>query len=89
MDALRHGPPSAFSIHLHSVWVWVSECQTPWLAGAVGGRARGVNSETCGTLVSLPPQVSFSRRVQRSKGERADKILGESPRLRKEFSGRR
>lgn len=39
-------------------------------------------------LVSIPPQVTISRLVQRLKGETAYKLLGELAHIRKEFWGR-
>jgi putative transposase len=38
--------------------------------------------------VSIPPQVTISRLVQRLKGKTAYKLLQEYPHLRKEFWGR-
>jgi putative transposase len=103
MDALRHSPHSAFSIHLHREWV--TKSRKPALAGAVGVRVRDLIREICGTLdvliirghvsrdhvpllVSIPPQMAGSRLVQRLKGKTAYKLLGEYPHLRKEFWGR-
>jgi putative transposase len=103
MDALRHGPHSAFSIHLHPVWV--TEYRKPALAGAVGVRVRDLIREICGTLdvliirghvsedhvhllVSIPPQVAVSRLVQRLKGKTAYKLLAEFAHLREQFWGR-
>ena len=39
-------------------------------------------------LVSIPPQVTISRRVQRLKGKTAYKLLHEFASLRKQFWGR-
>jgi putative transposase len=39
-------------------------------------------------LVSLPPQVTISRLLQRLKGKRAYRLLNEFPHLRKTFWGR-
>lgn len=39
-------------------------------------------------LVSIPPQLAFSRLVQRLKGKTAKKLLGKYPHLRKHFWGR-
>jgi putative transposase len=39
-------------------------------------------------LVSIPPQVTISRLVQRLKGKTAYKLLGEFAHIRKEFWGR-
>lgn len=103
MDALCHGPHSAFSIHLHLVWV--TTYRKPALAGAVGARVRDLIREICGTHdvlilrghvskdhvplpVSIPPQLAVSRLVQRLTGKTAYKLLGEYPHLRKEFWGR-
>lgn len=102
MDALRHGPHSAFSIRLHLVWV--TKYRKPALAGAEGVRVRDLIREICGThdvliirghvsrdhvhlLVSIPPQLAVSRLVQRLKGKTAYKLLGEYPHLRKQFWG--
>lgn len=103
MDALRHGPHSAYSIHLHLVWV--TKYRKPALAGAVGVRVRDLIREICGThdvpiirghvsrdhvhlLVSIPPQLAVSRLVQRLKGKTAYKLVQEFAHLRKEFWGR-
>lgn len=103
MDALRHGPHSAFSIQLHLVWV--TKYRKVALAGAVGVRARDLIRQICGTLdgliirgqvsrdhvtllVSIPPQVAVSRLVQRQKGKTAYKLLAEFAHLRKQFWGR-
>jgi putative transposase len=75
MDALRHGPHSAFSIHLHLVWV--SKYRKAALAGAVGLRVSDLIREIWGTLnvhiirghvsrdhvhllVSIPPPLAVS-----------------------------
>jgi putative transposase len=103
MDALRHGPHSAFSTHLHLVWV--TKYRKPASAGAVGVRVRDLIREVCGTLdvliirghvskdpvhllVSIPPQVAVRRLVQRLKGKTAYKLLAEFAHLRKQFWGR-
>ena len=39
-------------------------------------------------LVSIPPQVTISRLVQRLKGKTAHQLLGEFAHIRKEFWGR-
>lgn len=103
MDALRHGPHSAYSIHLHLVWV--TKYRKAALAGAVGVRVRDLIREVCGThdvltirghvsrdhvhlRVPIPPQVAVRRLVQRLKGKTAYKLLQEFAHLRKEFWGR-
>ena len=47
-----------------------------------------VASDHVPLIVSIPPQVTISRLVQRLKGKTAYKLLGEFPHLRKKFWGR-
>jgi putative transposase len=47
-----------------------------------------VNKDHVHLLVSLPPQVTISRLVQRLKGKTAYKMLQEFPHLKKQFWGR-
>jgi putative transposase len=103
MTDYRHGPHSAFEIHLHLVWV--TKYRKPVLVGAVGSRVPDLIRAICGAsdvliikghvskdhvhlLVSIPPQVTISRPVQRLKGKSAYKLLGEFAHIRKEFRGR-
>jgi putative transposase len=39
-------------------------------------------------LISLPPQVTISRLMQRLKGRPAHRLLPEFPHLKKQFRGR-
>src|SRR4051794_3938683 len=73
MTEYRHGAHSVFEIHLHLVWVTI----------------RGhVSKDHVPLLVSIPPQVTISRLVQRLKGKTAYKLLQEFAHIRKELWGR-
>src|SRR5215203_3096592 len=91
MNEYRHGAHSVFEIHLHLVWT--TKYRKPVLVGPVGMRLRELIREICGAedvhiLVSIPPQVTISRLVQRLKGKTAYKMLQEFAPLRKQFWGR-
>ena len=103
MPEYRHGPHSVFEIHLHLVWVTKYRkpvltgavgSRVRDLIREIGGTAdvliiKGhVSKDHVHLLVSIPPQVTISRLVQRLKGKTAYKLLGEFAHIRKEFWGR-
>src|SRR5689334_6102718 len=101
-ESYRHGPHTVFEIHLHLVWVskYRKAVLTGAVGTRVRDLRRAIcahddvliiqghGAKDHGHLfVSLPPQVTIRRRVQRLKGKRADKLLAEFPHLRKTFWG--
>src|SRR5262245_34318272 len=103
MDEYRHGAHSVFEIHPHMVWVTkdrkpvlvgpvglrlrelvreiCGEQDVPILKGHV-------SQDHVHLLVSIPPQVTIRRLVQRLKGKTASKMLQEFAPLREQFWGR-
>ena len=90
----RHGPHSVFEIHLHLVWVTKYRkpvlagavgFRVRDLIREICGASdvliiKGhVSKDHVHLLVSIPPQVTISRLVQRLKGKTAYKLLGSSP----------
>ena len=103
MDEYRRGAHSVFGIHLHLVWTTKSRkavlvgpvgLRLRELIREVCGAAdvqilKGhVSKDHVHLLVSIPPQVTISRLVQRLKGKTAYKMLQEFAPLRKQFWGR-
>ena len=103
MDEYRHGAHSVFEIHLHLVWVTkyrkpvlvgvIGHRVRDLIREICGGLdlliLKGhVSKDHVHLLVSIPPQVTISRLVQRLKGKTAYKMLQESAPLRKQFWGR-
>ena len=103
MDDYRRGAQSVFEIHLHLVWttkyrkpvlVGPGGLRLRELIREVCGAAdvqilKGhVSKDHVHLLVSIPPQVTISRLVQRLKGKTAYKMLQEFAPLRKQFWGR-
>ena len=103
MSDYRHGSHSVFEIHLHLVWVTkyrkpvlggpVGLRLREMIRETCGSSdvliIRGhVSKDHVHLLVSIPPQVTISRLVQKLKGKSAFKLLQEFPHLRKEFWGR-
>jgi putative transposase len=103
MKEYRHGAHSVFEIHLHLVWVTKYRKPVLVGAVGVRLRElvreicgaedvhilKGhVSKEHVHLLVSIPPQVTISRLVQRLKGKTAYKLLHEFAPLRKQFWGR-
>src|SRR5919205_2506394 len=103
MSDYRHGAHTVFEIHLHLVWVTkyrraalsgdvgtrVRElireiCAQEDVVIITGHVAK----DHVHLLVSIPPQVTISRLVQRLKGKTAYKLLQEFAPLRKQFWGR-
>ena len=103
MNDYRHGAHSVFEIHLHLVWVTkyrkpvlvgvVGTRLRDLIREICGGLdvhiLKGhVSKDHVHLLVSIPPQVTISRLVQRLKGKTAYKLLQEFGPLRKQFWGR-
>lgn len=103
MEIYRHGSHTVFSIHLHLVWITqyrkkvldgavsyrardvIREiCQQEGVDIIKGH----VSSDYVHLFVSIPPQVTISRLVQRLKGKTSHKLLNEYPHLRKTYWGR-
>src|SRR3954463_10139769 len=102
MAEYRHGAHSVFEIHLHLVWVTKYRkpvlagpvgVRVRDLIREICGASdvliiRGhVSRDHVHLLVSIPPQVTISRLVQRLKGKTAYKLLQEFPHWRKKFWG--
>jgi len=103
MDAYRHGSHTVFSIHLHLVWITKYRKPVLEGAVAFGTRdmiremcqregveiIKGhISKDHVHLFVSIPPQITISRLVQRLKGKTSYKLLGEYPHLRKTYWGR-
>jgi putative transposase len=103
MAEYRHGAHSVFEIHLHLVWVTKDRNPVLAGAVGVRVRdlireicgasdvliIKGhVSRDHVHLLVSIPPQVTISRLLQRLKGKTAYKLLQEYAHIRKEFWGR-
>ena len=103
MKEYRHGAHGVFEIHLHLVWttkyrkpvlVGPVGLRLRELIREICGTAdvqilKGhVSEDHVRLLVSMPPQVTISRLVQRLKGETAYKMLQEFAPLRNQFWGR-
>jgi putative transposase len=99
----RRGAHSVFEVHLHLVWVtkYRRKVLTGEVALRVRDLLRQICGDQDVTIlkghvskdhihlfVSIPPQVTISRLVQRLKGKTAYKLLTEFPHLRKQFWGR-
>ena len=103
MSEYRHGSHTVFSIHLHIVWITKyrhkvlkgevaqrvratvrEECQKAQVEILKGH----VAADHVHVLVSIPPQVTISRLIQRMKGKSSYRLLAEFPQLRKRFWGR-
>src|SRR5215831_9799493 len=103
MDEYRRGAHSVFEIHPHLVWttkyrkavlVGPVGLRLRELIREICGASdvliiKGhVSKDHVHLLVSIPPQVTISRLVQRLKGKTAYKLLQEFTHVRKEFWGR-
>ena len=103
MAEYRHGSHSEFEIHLHLVWVTKYRkpvlagavgARVRDLIREICGASdvliiKGhVSRDHVHLLVSIPPQVTISRLLQRLKGKTAYKLLQEYAHIRKEFWGR-
>jgi putative transposase len=100
MNEYRHGAQSVFEIHLHLVWVTKYRkpvlvgpvgLRLRELVREICGEQdvhilKGhVSKGHVPLLVSIPPQVTISRLVQRQKGKTAYKMLHEFAPSRKQF----
>jgi putative transposase len=96
MSEYRHGSHTVFSIHLHIVWVTKYRHKVLYQEVAERVRAivreecrksgvdilKGpVSSNHVHVLVSIPPQVTISRLIQRMKGKSSSHLLREFPPL--------
>ena len=103
MSEYRHGSHTVFSIHLYIVWITKYRHKVLYKEVAERvraivreeGRKSGVDilkghvsSNHVPVLVSIPPQVTISRLIQRMKGKSSYHLLREFPHLRKRFWGR-
>jgi len=99
----RHGAHTVFEIHLHLVWTtkYRKAIMTGEVAVRVRDVVRQVcraeeveimkghvSKDHVHLLVSIPPQVTISRLVQRVKGKSSHTLLAEFAHLRKQFWGR-
>ncbi len=102
MNEYRHGAHSVFEIHLHLVWttkyrkpvlVGPVGLRLRELIREICGAAdvqilKGhVSKDHVQLLVSIPPQVTISRLVQRLKGKTAYKMGGFPTKVRKLSQG--
>ncbi len=99
----RHGSHTVFQIHLHLVWVtkYRKPILTGEVGLRVRELIRqicrdeeieimkgSVSRDHVHLMVSIPPQVTISRLVQRMKGKSSHTMLNEFAHLRKTFWGR-
>ncbi len=99
----RHGPHTVYEIHLHIVWVTkyrrailvgevgerVRELIRELCAAEDVTILKGhVARDHVHLFLSIPPQVTISRLLQRLKGKSSYKMLAEYSHLRKKFWGR-
>ena len=103
MNEYRHGSHSVFAIHLHLVWitkyrkpVLVGDVafQTRELireicrSESVEIMKEHIFKDHIHLFVSIPPQVTISRLVQRLKGKSSYKLLHTFESLRRQYWGR-
>lgn len=103
METYRHGSHTVFAIHLHLVWITKYRKKVLDGAASFRARGiireicqqegvdiiKGyVSSDHVHLFVSIPPQLTISRLVQRLKGKTSHKLLTEYPHLRKTYWGR-
>ena len=103
MTNYRHGSHTVFSIHLHLVWItkYRKEVLVGEVALRVRDMIREicqrdgvdiikghVSKDHIHLFVSIPPQVTISRLVQRLKGKTSYKLLNEFQKLRRTYWGR-
>jgi len=99
----RHGSHTVFTIHLHLVWItkYRKKVLVDSVALRVRDMIREicqaeevdiikghVSKDHVHLFVSIPPQVTISRLVQRLKGKTSFKLLNEFSHLRKTYWGR-
>jgi putative transposase len=102
MSDYRHGSHTVFSIHLHIVWITKyrrkvlrgeiaervreivrEECRKSRVEILRGHIA----ADHVHLMVSIPPQVTIRRLIQRMKGKSSYLLFNEFPSLRKRFWG--
>ncbi|MBW1989569.1 MAG: IS200/IS605 family transposase [Deltaproteobacteria bacterium] len=103
MEGYRHGSHTVFMIHLHLVWItkYRKPILTGDVAYRLRELIREIcrtekteiirghiSKDHVHLFVSVPPQVTISRLVQRLKGKTSHKMLNEFESLRKNFWGR-
>ena len=103
MDEYRHGSHTVFGIHLHLVWItkYRKNVLEGVVAFRVRDMIREicqrsnvdiikghVSKDHIHLFVSIPPQVTISRLVQRLKGKTSHALLSEYPHPRKLYWGR-
>ena len=103
MKDYRHGSHTAFSIHLHIVWI--TKYRKKILTKEIATFVRDVIRKECNkqkvdilkgniskdhvhVMVSIPPQLSISRLVQRLKGKSSYLVLSKFSQLEKVYWGR-
>ena len=103
MSDYRHGSHTVFSIHLHIVWITKyrrkvlrgevaervreivrEECRKSRVEILRGP----ISTDHVHIMVSIRPQVTISRLIQRIKGKSSNLLFNEFPALRKRFWGR-
>ena len=103
MTDYRHGSHTTFAIHLHIVWITKyrhkvlrgevaervraivrEECRKSGVAILQGH----ISPDPVHVMLSIPPHVTISRRIQRMKGKSSYRLLAECPHMRKRFWGR-
>ncbi len=103
MSDYRHGSHTSFSIHLHLVWITKYRKEVLEGAVAIRVREilrsicqresvdiikDHISRDHIHLFVSIPPQVTISRLVQKLKGKTSYKLLNEYPHLSKTYWGR-
>jgi len=99
----RHGAHTVFTIHLHIVWItkYRKRVLAGEVGTRVRELIRQicreedveilkghVSKDHVHLLVSIPPQVTISRMVQKLKGRTSGKLMSEFTHLKKAFWGR-
>lgn len=99
----RHGAHTVFTIHLHIVWTTkyrkrvlggevgarVREVIRQICREEEAEILKGhISKDHVHLLVSIPPQVTVSRLVQRMKGKTSQKLMSEFAHMKKAFWGR-
>ena len=103
MESYQHGAHSVFSIHLHLVWITkyrkpvlvgdiaakTREILRQVCASQDVEIMRGhIARDHVHMFVSIPPQVTISRLVQKMKGKSSYTLLHSFPSLRRQYWGR-
>src|SRR5215831_11907981 len=103
MSDYRHGSHTTFAIHLHIVWITKyrhkvlrgevaervraivrEECRKSGVDILQGH----ISPDHVHVMISIPPQVTIRRLIQRMKGKSSSRLLAEFPHMRKRFWGR-